>query len=282
MRIYKIKLNFLIIKNKYFIFSYIGQKMTKAEIYSKILEVSEKSYYRWKSKDHPILINLIEKYFSDDDLKEFLKTKRIKRFEEISDLELLNRTIIEIYNNFVSSLYKKRASLLKLFLLVLHKSVVINSDIYNNFIELIFDSESEKEDKVELLKEFQKIQDTTLFFYSIKYMIKNEFKYINYSYYDIGYLQSCYEEINFKIYNIELYLGIFLKKEYTTFNEYIKNKNIFEDDEESESSDLNELNLLENYYEYLYSLVSKEKNNENKVKINTRTEIEYLLPEELI
>lgn len=255
--------------------------MNKAEIYSKILEVSEKSYYRWKSKDHPILINLIEKYFSDDDLEEFLKTKRIKRFEEISDLELLNRTIIEIYNNFISKLYGQ-GNTLKLFLSIIYKSIENKLDINLSFIELIFDEEAQKEDKINLLNEFQKIQDTTLFFYSIKYMIKNEFKYINYSYYNTDYLQSCYEEINFKIYNIELYLEIFLKKEYASFNEYIKNRNMLEDDEEFESSDLNELNLLENYYEYLYSLVSKEKNNENKVKINTRPEIEYLLPEELI
>lgn len=67
--------------------------MTKAEIYSKILEVSEKSYYRWKSKDHPILINLLEKYFSDDELKEFLNTKKIQKFEQ---LEFIQKRIIDI------------------------------------------------------------------------------------------------------------------------------------------------------------------------------------------
>ena len=37
--------------------------MTKAQIYSKLLNVSEKSYYRWKAKDHSFLIKLLEKYF---------------------------------------------------------------------------------------------------------------------------------------------------------------------------------------------------------------------------
>ena len=46
---YKFKLNFLIIKNILLI-SYIGDNMTKAEIYSKILDISEKSYYRWKEE----------------------------------------------------------------------------------------------------------------------------------------------------------------------------------------------------------------------------------------
>lgn len=250
-------------------------------IMSDLFKYSPQTYFNHKKEKRPIL-ELLEKYFTKRDIEEFLETGKISKLEELEDLKIINNLIIDIYNNFVSSLYKKRASLLKLFLLVLHKSVVINSDIYNNFIELIFDSESEKEDKVELLKEFQKIQDTTLFFYSIKYMIKNEFKYINYSYYDIDYFQSCYEEINFKIYNIELYLEIFLKKEYTRFNEYIKNKNMFEDDEEFESFDEKELKFLSNYYKYLYSLVFKEKDNENRVKVNIKSERVDLLPEELI
>ncbi|WP_044417586.1 hypothetical protein [Halarcobacter anaerophilus] len=57
--------------------------MTKAEIYSKILEVSEKSYYRWKSKDHTILLDLIEKYFLDQELEEFLETEKIRKLELI-------------------------------------------------------------------------------------------------------------------------------------------------------------------------------------------------------
>lgn len=255
--------------------------MTKAEIYSKILEVSEKSYYRWKSKDHPILINLIEKYFSDDDLKEFLKTKRIKRFEEISDLELLNRTIIEIYNNFISKLYGQ-GNTLKLFLSIIYKSIENKLDINLSFIELIFDEEAQKEDKINLLNEFQKIQDTTLFFYSIKYMVKNEFKYIDYSFYSIDNFAYYFEEINFRIHNIKLYLEIFLKKEYLNFNEYIKDKNILEDDEEFESFDEKELKFLSDYYNYLYSLVFKEKDNEDRVKVNIKSEKVDLLPEELI
>lgn len=63
--------------------------MTKAEIFSKILEVSEKSYYRWKSKDHIVLINLIEKYFSDKELEEFIWRGEISKFERLKlDFEL--------------------------------------------------------------------------------------------------------------------------------------------------------------------------------------------------
>ncbi len=51
--------------------------MTKAEIYSKILEVSEKSYYRWKSKDHTIYWILL-KIFLDQELEEFLETEKLE------------------------------------------------------------------------------------------------------------------------------------------------------------------------------------------------------------
>lgn len=56
--------------------------MTNSEIMAKILEISENSYFRWKKKDHVKLITLIEKYFTSDELKEFLDTNRILNFEK--------------------------------------------------------------------------------------------------------------------------------------------------------------------------------------------------------
>ena len=61
-------------------------KIKSAEIYSKILEVSENSYYRWKSKDHTVLMNLLEKYFSENDLQEFLETGKIQKQERLNEL----------------------------------------------------------------------------------------------------------------------------------------------------------------------------------------------------
>lgn len=63
-------------------------------IMSEFLEIGEKSYYVWKNKSHPILIQFIEKYFDEKDLKEFLETGKINRLEnversgEIKDKEL--------------------------------------------------------------------------------------------------------------------------------------------------------------------------------------------------
>lgn len=189
--------------------------MTKAEIYSKILDVSEKSYYRWKSKDHTVLIKLIEKHFSDSDLEEFLQTGKIKKFEEIEDLELLNNEAVNIYTSFV---LKLDPGSLSLFLTVTHTSNINNQDINSNFIELIFDTDAQKKDKINLIKEFQKIQNTTIFFYAIKFLIKNKFEkfFVN----SKDNILGSKETLLLGILHIQWYISIFLKKVYIEMDKF--------------------------------------------------------------
>ena len=47
---------------------------------TKILDIADRTYYNWKSEGRPI-IGLLEKYFTSEDLEEFLETGRIRRFE---------------------------------------------------------------------------------------------------------------------------------------------------------------------------------------------------------
>lgn len=54
------------------------------EEYCKLLNVSRNTYYVHKREDRPI-ISLLEKYFTEDDLKEFLETGRISRFESTTN-----------------------------------------------------------------------------------------------------------------------------------------------------------------------------------------------------
>lgn len=67
----------------------------------KVLGVSKNSYWNYKNQNRPI-ISLLEKYFSKNDLTEFLETgqvtkydnqtpSRIKKLEEIINIEILNR-----------------------------------------------------------------------------------------------------------------------------------------------------------------------------------------------
>ncbi len=49
------------------------------EIICQILGISQGSYYRWKQER--LVINLLEKYCTQEDLEEYLNTGRIERFE---------------------------------------------------------------------------------------------------------------------------------------------------------------------------------------------------------
>ena len=55
-------------------------KISKNDIYSKIFGFNPSTYYRWKEDKRPI-IDLIDKYFSINELNEFLNKKEISRFE---------------------------------------------------------------------------------------------------------------------------------------------------------------------------------------------------------
>lgn len=46
----------------------------------KLLDVSDKTFYNWKKEKRPIL-ELLEKYFTKEDLEEFLETEKITKFE---------------------------------------------------------------------------------------------------------------------------------------------------------------------------------------------------------
>lgn len=56
--------------------------MTEREIYMNLFNVSINTYYNWKKEDRPI-INLLDKYFSKEDLEEFLKTGEITKLEKV-------------------------------------------------------------------------------------------------------------------------------------------------------------------------------------------------------
>lgn len=182
---------------------------------------TRQTWSKWKSDKRPI-VELIEKYFSDDDLKDFLQNGKIKRFEEIEDLELLNIEAIKIYSNFVLNLDKNS---LILFLNTIYYADINNRDINSNFIELIFDAEAKKEHKITLINEFQKVKDSTLFFYSIKYLVKNKFKKFLEVTIDSKSLPF-QDNISLRILHSQLYISIFLQKEYIELDTFKKEEKI--------------------------------------------------------
>lgn len=50
--------------------------MKKSEIYAKLFNVSEPSYYRWKIK-HKMLLDLLEDCFSDDEIEQYISDKTV-------------------------------------------------------------------------------------------------------------------------------------------------------------------------------------------------------------
>ncbi len=53
--------------------------MSKQNTICKVMGISQASYYRWK-KERPV-IALLEKYFTDEELIEFIETEHIARME---------------------------------------------------------------------------------------------------------------------------------------------------------------------------------------------------------
>lgn len=75
--------------------------MTEREIYMNLFDVSINTYYNWKKENRPI-IELLNKYFSKEELIEFLETKRIKKQEFLKGLS------IDEMENSMKSEYNKR------------------------------------------------------------------------------------------------------------------------------------------------------------------------------
>lgn len=66
--------------------------------------------------------------------------------------------------------------------------------------------------KVNLLQKFSSTENKTLFFYGIKYLLKNKFK----DYYNIV------NKTNLLILYMQLYIEIFLNQKYMTYEEFFK------------------------------------------------------------
>ena len=71
--------------------------MKKEEAFLELFKFTRNTFYVWKRENRPI-IKLIEKYFSNDNIKEFLETEKIKKFE--NDKKSLKELILEKKSNY--------------------------------------------------------------------------------------------------------------------------------------------------------------------------------------
>lgn len=59
--------------------------MNRKEIIESLYGFSEGTYYNWK-KEQRLILQLIDKYFSEDEVVEFIKTGKIKKFDMFKNL----------------------------------------------------------------------------------------------------------------------------------------------------------------------------------------------------
>lgn len=81
----------------------------------KILDIADKTYYNWKNENIPIVAFLI-KYFSEDELQEFLETGKIEKQELIKNLSLTDLQNIEVFKEqlILNEIENKKQELLAL------------------------------------------------------------------------------------------------------------------------------------------------------------------------
>lgn len=84
---------------------------TSSQIFSELLEISEKSVYRWRQKDHTRLLDLLDQYFTKEDLQEFLEYGTIEKLEFANFQNYLYQASEFIF--VLSELYKTAESILK-------------------------------------------------------------------------------------------------------------------------------------------------------------------------
>ena len=238
------------------------------QIACELLDISTRSYSNFSKQKRPI-IKLLEKYFTKEDLEEFIEIGKITRIEDNKEQELLNNEASKIYNHFISSLYLKDKTILELFLIVINNANITSTNLNLNFIDLVFETEGKKEYKIHLIKEFSKISQNSniLFFYSIKYMLQKKFEKVKFE-----NPPSKGIELSFIITYIQFSLKIFYKKEFLSWKEFEKNQifHIIDDryDLSTEIKLYNDnkfdsikfINRLEEYISYLQSLITKNDN----------------------
>lgn len=79
--------------------------MKKDELFSKLFEFSIPSYYNWKKENRPV-IKLLEKYFSNDELEEFLEKEKIQKFDLFNKYIKEKNMKVDKYLDYFDNNYK--------------------------------------------------------------------------------------------------------------------------------------------------------------------------------
>ena len=82
------------------------------EIHSLVLDCSVSGYYKWKKQGRPV-IDLLIKYFTKEDLEQFLETGSIKKLDLLDTvLNSQSQNYLQFYKSFSGSLFDSPQKLL--------------------------------------------------------------------------------------------------------------------------------------------------------------------------
>jgi len=111
--------------------------MKRDELYSTILGCSVSGFYKWK-KQNRLIISLLQEYFSDSDLLEWVKKQKITKLELVKDFEMILLGSKIDYLKFVNEN------------LVLDLEYDLFTDLYYQF--LVYLDEMQRSEDVEISK----------------------------------------------------------------------------------------------------------------------------------
>lgn len=77
------------------------------KLVSNLLGISEKSYYRWK--ENRAIFKLLEMYFSDENIQEFLETGKIEKFENI--IFVMDKYSLQLQTTYLNSFAESQSLL---------------------------------------------------------------------------------------------------------------------------------------------------------------------------
>jgi len=130
--------------------------MTFKQTMAAIFNTAEGTYYKWK-RENRLIIALLEKYFTQSDLEEFIETSKISKFELLKEQELTRQYVA---NNYINIFLQRIGS--------------IGDNIHESFLDLYFSV---------LVYSKNNIQEQTVFKpFSVQksallYVSKSNFKY---------------------------------------------------------------------------------------------------------
>ena|GEM_PF-999812 len=121
--------------------------MTYEQVMTELFEFSAPTYYKWNKHQKRKIFLLIEKYFTKEDLEEFLNTKNVSKYDAIE-------------NSFFSN-YVRTSEIIKLLeksnIEFLCNSLAKYIEIYNGISGITKSLRSNRSSKLEFLRDLEKI-----------------------------------------------------------------------------------------------------------------------------